>query len=135
MAIYAKGQETIQLSDLVGKWKLTKVEVVKMQGEIELSRTEYTPTGYIGAVAFEEVEIFTDAKTAYSGKCIDGLREGGNIQLSSNSAGVVFHGKQTGVRYIFHWQINPTSFVLEQRKSIDQQGRLAENTHYYYEKQ
>ncbi len=30
----AKAQEAVQLSDLVGKWKLTKVEEEEMQGDL-----------------------------------------------------------------------------------------------------
>ena len=135
MAIYAKGQEAIQLSDLVGKWKLTKVEEVQLQGDTELSRQEYIPAAYSGNIYFDHLEFFSDGKISYGGKNSGELGAGKNIQLYEGSDNVGFHGDILSTFFAFKWLSEPTFFSLAQEKASNQQSQTSTFVYYYYQKE
>ena len=134
IGFWGKAQESIQLSDLVGKWKLTKVEEVQMQGDAELSKQEYTPTTYSGEIPFEGFTCTSDSKLSYSGRKLDWFKEGGNIQLNEGSNNVFFHGKPAGLSFIFDWEVMPVEFSLEKLMEGNQQSAERKMVKYYYVK-
>ncbi len=134
-AVYAMGQEQVQLSNLVGKWKLTKIEEVQLQGDTELSRQEYSPTNYSDKIPFEGFECTSDSKLLYLGKMLEGFKDGGNIQLNDGSNEVFFHGKQIGLPFTFTWQSKPTEFSLERMMGGNRQSTEKKMVKYYYKKE
>ncbi len=129
--------QTLILEDLVGKWTLTKVEVVNVQNDTEIGRQTYNPpSSYPGKIYFEQVECFVDGKAAYSGQCDEGLRAGGSIQLYSNGTldYITFHGRSMGVSFEFTWLNLAADFILISEQQLNQQQNSKERLLFYYTK-
>ncbi len=131
----AKAQEAVQLSDLVGKWKLTKVEEVEMQGDTELSRREYAVPEYSGTISIKNFECFANGSVAY--EATTGEPENtGNIQLARGANRVIFHNrKQRSYPFDFTWQTKPTSFSIEAAVKRNQQTKEKTVVRFFYERQ
>jgi|GEM_PF-2288542 len=137
LAQATNADKQIAYSDLVGKWTLTKIEVVKMQGEAELGRQTFTATNYSGKIYFEKLECFSDGKANYSGKADAGLLVGGSVQLYGYDLPgyLTFHGKTMGVSFGFQWLVKPASFLLISETTLDQQSGEKEKILLHYVKE
>ena len=129
--------QVVTVNDLAGKWQLTKIEVVKLQGDTELERQSYTAATYPGKIYFEQVECFPDGKAVYSGNCDAGLLSGGGIQLRSYNMRdyLTFNGRAMGVRFEFKWTETSGSFVLVNERLLKQQSTEKEKIMLHYTKE
>ena len=128
--------QAVTANDLAGKWMLTKIEVVKMQGDTEFDRQSYTISNYPGKIYFEQVECFSDGKAIYSGNCDAGLLSGGGIQLHNYNLRdyITFNGRAMGVRFEFQWLDKPSSFMLINERLLNQQSREKEKILLHYKR-
>ena len=135
MAVYAKAQEIIQLSDLAGKWKLTKIEEVQIREDVEVDNKQYALSDYSGAVSFDGFECFSDGNVSYA--VLEGEPENiGSIQLNERNNSVFFHDKKGGSSpYDFRWQVKPTSFSIDKVIKRNQQAKEKTVARFFYEKQ
>jgi hypothetical protein len=144
ISIRLNAQETTE-SDLVGKWNLTKVEVLNMQGETELSRQTFDAlsidsgkANFGHVVEIDQIECSADRKTIYRGqdKGSPFIRNG-NIQISVQTplfTVIHFHnGFWSDVNFV--WIDKPTSFMLISEQLIDQAYDYREQVWLYYTKE
>lgn len=131
---YAIGQESIRLADLVGKWKLVKIEEVQVQGDAELNRQTYTPSTYSGDIFFEEVEIGSDKQIHFTGKRNAELGSTGNLQFQDGSTGIIFHSSSISLDFDIGWVVYPTTILLSTTKLVSQQSGAKVTVRYNYQK-
>lgn len=132
---HVKAQDGLQLDDLVGKWRLTKVEESLQREGVELSNQVFTPASYTGDIYFELFKCSSEGNLVFSGRMLEKFRDRGNIQLNENSNEVFFHGKQIALLFAFSWQTKPTEFVVEKLLEGNQQSAEKKMVKYYYKKE
>jgi len=122
-------------NELLGKWTLVKIEVVKMQDDTEISRQAYTASNYSGKIYFEQVECFSDNKVAYSGRGDKALLSESGIFHTRSKDVVVFQNSLIGFVFDFSWEDRSRLFVLETKGAVSQQNRVSERIRFFYQKE
>jgi len=126
--------QAVTPEDLAGRWVLTKVEVLKMQDDTELSRQNYTPENYAGRIYVEQMECFADGKVVYSGRSDKTLLSApGTFHIRDNRDVIVFQNALIGFPFRFLWEEG--LFILEKRGATTQQGKQRELIRFYYQKE
>ncbi len=126
--------QVVTLDELTGKWTLTKVEIIKMQGNTELDRQDYTPSNYDGKIYFEKIECLSDGQIIYSGIGDEALLAESGIFHSPNNVMIVFQNSLIGYTFDFSWEDKPILFILEKTATLNQQNKLKERIRFFYQK-
>jgi hypothetical protein len=128
-------RKKIASNELVGKWTLAKIEVVKMQGDVELNRQSYALSDYSGKIYFEKMECQNTGQVIYSGRGDKALlSEPGKFHTRSKDA-VVFQNSLIGFTFDFSWENKPDLFVLEKTGAVRQQSGQSERIRFFYQKE
>jgi hypothetical protein len=127
--------QALMPGELAGKWTLTKIEVVTMQGNAERSRQSYTVSDYTGKIYFEKIDCLNDGVVNYSGRGDEALlSQPGRFHVLRRSM-VVFQNSLIGFPFDFSWEEKGGIFVLEKAGAVRQQNRQSERIRFFYQKE
>lgn len=127
--------QVVAPADLVGRWTLTKIEIVTMQGNAELSRQSYTPSDYAGQIYFEKIACSYNGEVVYSGQGDKTLLSAVGRFHTRHKGAIVFQNSLIGFTFGFSWEEKPDLFVLEKQGAVHQQNKQSERIRFFYQKE
>lgn len=131
------GQENNNKKFLLGKWTLTKIEIIQEQNKVGIDTLIYTVSNYPEKIYFEKINFQSNGLVIYGGigdKAL--LSQPGLFHTHTlSNTGVVFQNPLIGFTFDFFWENEPTLFVLEKTVHISQQGNLSNRIRFFYQQE